>query len=179
MQDKEMVNSELTLVGRPDICSEHVSDILSSENHGNTTIKQLHFQQHFELHVGRCGPPRITQWKILWTNTVPPPRRDIFLELNQYHSNIRTVSDQKSEVCSCRTDTDLVHSLVSDPTPKVSLNYCIQIRNQLDSSSDSLCKISLCRKYRKSFANCNHDDHLNFDTQDTLAVSSSPGGLTK
>ena len=33
--------------------------------------------------------------------------------------------------------------------PKVSLNYCIQIWNQLNSSSDSLCKILLCRKYRK------------------------------
>ena len=72
----------------------------------------------------------------------------LFSELNQYRSSISTVSDQDSIRsvrtylyqtsmnnmslgCFCRTDTDLIYSLVPDP-------------DQIDSSSDSSRKILLC-----------------------------------
>lgn len=142
MHDKEMVNSELTLVGRPDICSEHVSDILSSENHGNITIKQLHFQQHFELHVGRCGLPRITQRKILWTNTVPLPGRDIFLELNQYSSSVRTASLRPVLVELIQIWFTVWYQTSHQ---KVSLHPVYRS----ESARFQLCKILLCRKFLK------------------------------
>ena len=145
MHDKEMVNSSLTLVGRPDICSEHVSDILSSENHGKITIKQLHFQQHFELHVGRCGLPRITQQKFY------EPIQFCCQEGTYFWNWISTaVVSELYQIASLRPVlVELIQIWFTvwyqTSHQKVSLHPVYRS----ESARFQLCKILLCRKFLK------------------------------
>ena len=113
---------------------------------------------------------------MFWPDTVPLPKSSvtgIFSELNpavasgQYQISTHiSVSDQYAHICirpvwiaclravfveliqSCRTDTDPIYCLISDPLPKSSVAFLGTDLDQIGSSSDSKCRILLCMQLR-------------------------------